>query len=57
MDTNIYGDFQISISVPFRAKIKLYTFFIINSIYYLSLRFLRKDVNFSLQVAKNLLTR
>ena len=57
MNTNIFGDFQISISVPLRAKIKLYTSFIINSIYHISLRFLRENVNFSLKNAKMLLTR
>ena len=57
MNTKTYRDFQIYDSVPLRPKIKLYTFFIINSIYHISLRFLREDVDFSLKVAKMLLTR
>ena len=56
MNTKTYRDFQIYIRVPLRAKIKLYTFFIVKSIY-ISLRFLREDVDFSFKVAKMLLTR
>ena len=40
-----------------RAKIKVYMFFLIsNSIFYLSLRLLREDLNFRLKVTKTLLT-
>ena len=40
-----------------RAKMKVYTFFISSSIFHLSLRLLRQDVNFRLNVTKKLLTR
>ena len=48
----------MAISQPKKLGQKVYTFFFIsNSVFHLSLRLLKEDVNFRLKVAKKLLRR